>query len=315
MSPIDIFEEGLDTGLEIDATQLATDNFGNIIGIYCAASGRKIVTYQYDAWGNCTVTYGDQQILADYSIAANNPFRYRGYYYDNETGWYYLQTRYYDPSTERFLNADGYVSTGMGLLGYNMYTYCNNDLIMYIDPYGRAAGELAASLWWLCGVDGLLPIGDIIYGVAIVGGLIFDAYVISELIDSSTETTYESSSNSKKPSPPSPNNNSSNNNNSDSPNPNDNKHPDFEITRNGIKQITKKYGARGVEHFNKLARKGIVRSVGQQGIKRLGQGVLINRTLYLYELKAMNAYANYRVYGYVDALGKIIFDLFGKARH
>ena len=40
-----------------------------------------------------------------------NPFRYRGYYYDNETGFYYLQSRYYDPSTGRFINADGYVST------------------------------------------------------------------------------------------------------------------------------------------------------------------------------------------------------------
>ena len=65
-----------------------------------------------------------------------NPFRYRGYYYDVETGYYYLQTRYYNPEWGRFLNADGYVSTGAGMLGYNMFAYCNNNPVMFTDPAG-----------------------------------------------------------------------------------------------------------------------------------------------------------------------------------
>ena len=69
-------------------------------------------------------------------VANNNPFRYRGYYYDVETGWYYLQSRYYNPTWGRFLNADGYVSTGQGLLGYNMYAYCNNNPVKSVDSNG-----------------------------------------------------------------------------------------------------------------------------------------------------------------------------------
>ena len=67
-----------------------------------------------------------------------NPFRYRGYYYDTDTGLYYLQSRYYVPQWGRFLNADGYVSTGTGLLGYNMYAYCNNNPVMNVDYTGHS---------------------------------------------------------------------------------------------------------------------------------------------------------------------------------
>ena len=66
-----------------------------------------------------------------------NPFRYRGYYYDTDTGLYYLQSRYYNPQWGRFLNADGYVSTGTGMIGFNMYAYCNNNPVMGYDPNGN----------------------------------------------------------------------------------------------------------------------------------------------------------------------------------
>ena len=65
-----------------------------------------------------------------------NPLRYRGYVYDNETGLYYLQSRYYDPEICRFLNADALVSTGQGLLGNNMFAYCLNNPVMLVDSLG-----------------------------------------------------------------------------------------------------------------------------------------------------------------------------------
>ena len=66
-----------------------------------------------------------------------NPFRYRGYYYDEETGFYYLNSRYYDQRTCRFINADGYVSTGQGILGTNMFAYCENNPVNRVDPSGE----------------------------------------------------------------------------------------------------------------------------------------------------------------------------------
>lgn len=65
-----------------------------------------------------------------------NPFRYRGYYFDTETGLYYLQSRYYDPETCRFVNADGYISTGQGFTGNNMFAYCLNSPVQLIDKTG-----------------------------------------------------------------------------------------------------------------------------------------------------------------------------------
>jgi len=62
----------------------------------------------------------------------------RGYYYDNETGFYYLQSRYYDPEVMRFINADGLVSTGQGVVGYNMYVYCNNNPMNMRDSEGTS---------------------------------------------------------------------------------------------------------------------------------------------------------------------------------
>lgn len=70
-------------------------------------------------------------------MGTQNPFRYRGYIYDPETALYYLQTRYYDPETARFINADIYVSTGQGVLGHNMYAYCGNNPVARADDEGE----------------------------------------------------------------------------------------------------------------------------------------------------------------------------------
>ena len=80
---------------------------GDVEAIYDLGGNLK-AKYIYDAWGNCTIS----SETTDYAVANANPIRYRGYYYDDETGLYYLQSRYYDPEWGRFLNADSYVSTG-----------------------------------------------------------------------------------------------------------------------------------------------------------------------------------------------------------
>ncbi len=96
-------------------------------------SGVKVVEYTYDAWGNpLTVTGSMATTLGQY-----NPLRYRGYVYDVDTGLYYLQSRYYNPKIGRFINADGLVSTGQGVLGNNMFAYCGNNPVNYVDPTGQ----------------------------------------------------------------------------------------------------------------------------------------------------------------------------------
>ena len=94
--------------------------------------GTTMVTYKYDAWGKPESTTGPMAT----TLGVANPFRYRGYYYDTESGYYYLQSRYYDPEAGRFLNADGYVSTGQGIPGHNMFAYCNNNPVNYKDSEG-----------------------------------------------------------------------------------------------------------------------------------------------------------------------------------
>ena len=79
---------------------------GDIIAVY-NEGGTKLVSYTYDAWGNVTTTYYNSGAS---TAAQYNPFRYRGYYYDTELGFYYLNSRYYDPETGRFLNADKFVN-------------------------------------------------------------------------------------------------------------------------------------------------------------------------------------------------------------
>ncbi|MBQ1440385.1 MAG: RHS repeat-associated core domain-containing protein, partial [Clostridia bacterium] len=96
---------------------------------------KTVAEYTYDAWGNLLSVSPAQS--DDPTIAAQNPLRYRGYYYDTETGFYYLQSRYYDPIVKRFINADSYGSTGTGLLGYNMYAYCENNPIVLDDSDGH----------------------------------------------------------------------------------------------------------------------------------------------------------------------------------
>ena len=107
---------------------------GDVISIL--DSGRnRVAEYLYDAWGVCTVVNDETEEV----IATVNPFRYRCYYYDSDTGMYYLQSRYYDPVIGRFINADdvSILGTSETVSGYNLFAYCENDSINKIDLFTK----------------------------------------------------------------------------------------------------------------------------------------------------------------------------------
>ena len=126
--------------------------------------------YNYDAWGNHRVGNARNELIYDSAtgviaagyenhIAILNPIRYRGYYYDTETGLYYLQSRYYDATLCRFLNRDNvnYLEPE-SIHGLNLYAYCNNNPVMFADPSGHFA--MPNWLKWLIG------------GVCLIGGAV-----------------------------------------------------------------------------------------------------------------------------------------------
>ena len=103
---------------------------GDVVGVY-DSTGTKVVGFRYDAFGRCTV-------IGDVNLAQWCKIRYRGYYYDTETGLYWVQTRYYNPDWCRWISPDSisYLDpeTPHGL---NLYLYCANDPVNYVDPTGR----------------------------------------------------------------------------------------------------------------------------------------------------------------------------------
>ena len=114
---------------------------GDVIGLY-NHGGKLIATYAYDAWGRCieakAVTADDDghAVTDPDHIAFINPFRYRGYMYDAESGLYYLNSRYYDPETGRFINADSVMGANGDMATYNLFVYCGNNPIVRYDVGG-----------------------------------------------------------------------------------------------------------------------------------------------------------------------------------
>ena len=102
---------------------------GDVVGIY-NGSGNLVASYTYDVWGA-------PELTSDNAIATLNPLRYRGYFYDEETGFYYVSSRYYDPVTCRFINADSVTDGGAGVLGYHLFIYAANNPMSNSDPSGH----------------------------------------------------------------------------------------------------------------------------------------------------------------------------------
>lgn len=109
---------------------------GDITALYDAKTCALVGTYSYDAWGKLMSATAAND---PNGITQKNPFRYRGYYYDNETGFYYLQSRYYDPETCRFISADtinNTVENSDDILSGNLFAYCTNNPVNHTDPDG-----------------------------------------------------------------------------------------------------------------------------------------------------------------------------------
>ena len=134
---------------------------GDVIAIY-NSSGTTVARYIYDAWGNARVIN-----LSTNNFSGYNPIRYRGYYYDTETGFYYLNARYYNPQWRRFISPDdtAYLDpeTPNGL---NLYAYCGNDPINYVDPSGNFLISTAVTVGFWIG----LTVG--VVAGATVGGIV-----------------------------------------------------------------------------------------------------------------------------------------------
>ena len=145
------------SGMIVDGTKyyFRKNIFGDVVEIY-NESGAKCAEYAYDAWGTMYITLDTE------GVGTLNPFRYRGYYMVSCIGLYYLTTRFYDYMTGRFLNADvPSICFDDGLTlpeGCNLYSYCRNNPISYVDPTGHSPK------WWqwlLFGIGAALVVGAI----------------------------------------------------------------------------------------------------------------------------------------------------------
>ena len=107
-------------------------------------NGNVTAKYTYDSWGKLlSITNASGVALASDSFAHQISVRYRGYYYDTETGLYYLQSRYYDPETGRFFNSDDakYLGINGSNTSYNMFVYCENEPVLRSDSTGTRYDE------------------------------------------------------------------------------------------------------------------------------------------------------------------------------
>ena len=131
-------------GMEIDGVQYyyLTNGQGDVTHVV-DDSGNVVASYEYDPWGRIKSSTGTE----DSSPGYLNPYRYRGYRYDHESGLYYLQSRYYSPDWGRFISADDAAIlqvTAWKLTGVSLYSYCEGDPVNKVDPSGYVPGNY----WW-----------------------------------------------------------------------------------------------------------------------------------------------------------------------
>ena len=146
---------------------------GDILKVI-TATGTEAAAYTYDAWGKLLTSSGD--------MADVNPLRYRGYFYDTETGLYYLQSRYYDPEVGRWINIDNveYLGTEDELISYNLFTYCLNNPVNRTDENGN----LSLPNWAKVAIGAVALAGAVALTVATGGGAAAVAVGVAKVVGS-----------------------------------------------------------------------------------------------------------------------------------
>ena len=147
--------DGVPLGLNYNGKQYLymTNQQGDVASIV-NSGGKEVVQYEYDEWGNTVVVTLLNNTDEERELAEANPLRYRGYYLDSETGYYYLQSRYYDPSICRFINADIpniAQQYKFDVNGLNIFAYCCNNPINDVDYdgyYSASKAKAYAEKWW-----------------------------------------------------------------------------------------------------------------------------------------------------------------------
>ena len=182
-----VYDNGGLSGVKHNETEYiyGKDVQGNITALL-DKSGREVVQYTYDGWGNCKTTVIDEEST---QIAELNPFRYRSYYYDRETHLYNLKTRYYDPETGRFVSQDdvSYLDPEH-INGLNLFAYGSNNPVMRTDSQGTSWWTDFWNRVWGIAVSALVAVvstgltfyaaitvagsGDILAGVALMSAAI-----------------------------------------------------------------------------------------------------------------------------------------------
>ena len=157
---------------------------GDIVGLYKRnpdGTGTQVIaTYDYDPWGKMTAVRDANGNLVTYPSASNliafmNPLRYRGYYQDNDTGFYYLQSRYYDPELKRFINSDTHLLSGDKFVSFNLFAYCENDPQSRIDTGGNTSTSIPYQdiKIWLSDEDLALLIAELMEALGSYGWILF----------------------------------------------------------------------------------------------------------------------------------------------
>ena len=136
---------------------------------------------RFDSWGKLLSTSGS---LAS-TLGKDNPFRYRGYVYDEETGFYYLQSRYYNPEVGRFISSDVLLSTGQGVLGHNAYAYCLNNPVNRED----SNGNWSMPNWLKVTIGAVALVGAVALTVATGGGAAAVAVGVAKVVGSVAVST------------------------------------------------------------------------------------------------------------------------------
>ena len=166
--------------------------FGDIIGIL-DSNYNEVVTYTYNSWGLLT----NKTDTTTINLSTINPFRYRSYYYDEETNLYYLNSRYYNPEWGRFVNADAIINSNYDTISQNLFVYTSNNFINYSDNDGFSAITIGGtSLGFIGGKIAASLLAASSFAIATVVGAFILYYGYKDL--TKTKSTKKSKSKSEK---------------------------------------------------------------------------------------------------------------------